>query len=104
MNLAGPTPPTGPRRPGKSLVPAFARDGAVKHDDLWWAHEGNRAIRVGDWKLVAAKNEPWELYDLASDRTETHNLATANPAEVRALADRWQRHMDEFTALAAAAK
>ena len=46
--------PAIPARPGKSLVPAFARDGTVKHDDLWWAHEGNRAIRVGDWKLVAA--------------------------------------------------
>ena len=60
---SGPTKLTsGSLRPGKSLVPAFARDGSVKHDDLWWAHEGNRAIRVGDWKLVAAKNEPWELY------------------------------------------
>ena len=44
----------------------------MKHDDLWWQHEGNRAIRVGDWKLVAAGREgPWELYDLATDRTET---------------------------------
>ena len=90
----------GPARPGKSLVPAFAHDGTLKHDDLWWAHEGNRAIRVGDWKLVAARDQPWELYDLATDRTETHNLAPENPARVRELAQRWQRRMDEFTAVA----
>lgn len=89
-----------PARPGKSLVPAFARDGTVKHDDLWWAHEGNRAIRVGDWKLVAAKNDPWELYNLAADRAETHDLAKENPARVHELSQRWKRHMDEFTAIA----
>ena len=89
-----------PRPPGKSLVPAFAQDGATRYDDLWWAHEGNRAIRVGDWKLVAARNRPWELYDLATDRAETRNLARENPTRVRELSERWQRHMDEFTALA----
>jgi arylsulfatase len=46
-----------PTPPGKSLLPAFARDGAVKHDDLWWYHDGHRAIRVGDWKLVSARAE-----------------------------------------------
>jgi arylsulfatase A-like enzyme len=89
-----------PTPPGKSLMPAFAHDGALRHDDLWWAHDGNRAIRVGDWKLVAAKNEPWELYDLATDRTETRDLAPTNLTKVRELAQRWQRRMDEFTALA----
>ena len=93
---AGPIPPL----PGKSLVPAFAHDGSVTHDDLWWAHEGNRAIRVGDWKLVAAKDEPWELYDLATDRTETRDLAAQQPEKVRELAGRWQRMHDEFAACA----
>ncbi|GAC1449813.1 MAG: arylsulfatase [Isosphaeraceae bacterium] len=90
-----------PAPPGKSLVPSFARDGSVKHDDLWWEHEGNRAIRVRDRKLVAARADgPWELYDLATDRTETRNLASQRPEEVRELAQRWQRHHDEFAALA----
>ena len=90
-----------PAPPGKSLVPAFARDGAVTRDDLYWEHEGNRAIRVGDWKLVAAgKTGPWELYDLANDRTETRDLARERPEKVRELARRWQEHHDEFAALA----
>ena len=31
---------------------------------LYWEHEGNRAVRRGDWKLVALHKKPWELYDL----------------------------------------
>ncbi len=90
-----------PAPPGKSLVPAFARDGAVTHDDLWWEHEGNRALRVGDWKVVAAGEDgPWELYDLGEDRTETRNLAGAHPEKLRELVRRWEGRRDEFYALA----
>ena len=50
-----------PASPGRSLIPAFTEDGTVQHEYLWWCHEGNRAIRVGDWKLVAAgADAPWE--------------------------------------------
>jgi arylsulfatase A-like enzyme len=90
-----------PAPPGSSLVPTFARDAALHHGDLWWEHEGNRAIRVGDWKLVAAgKDGPWELYDLASDRTETRDLARERPETARELEQRWRQRRDEFAALA----
>ncbi len=89
-----------PPPPGKSLVPAFARDGSVPHDDLWWLHEGNRAIRIGNWKLVAAKGEPWELYDLSTDRAETENLAAEHPEKVQRLEQAWLQRMSEFRALA----
>jgi arylsulfatase len=89
-----------PDLPGVSLLSSFARDGVVHHPDLWWAHEGNRAVRVGDWKLVAARGGDWELFDLGADRTETRNLAIDRPEKVRELAERWQSHWDEFTALA----
>jgi arylsulfatase len=88
-----------PPPPGPSLVPAFARDGTVKHDFLWWYHIGHRAIRVGDWKLVAAERAPWELYDLRSDRSETRNLAAKYPDKVRELDQAWTRHMEEYRAL-----
>ena len=89
-----------PEPPGKSLVAAFARDGTVPHEALWWEHEGNRALRAGDWKLVAARDGPWELYDLASDRAETRDLARERPGTVRELARRWEQRRDEFLALA----
>ncbi len=90
-----------PQAPGKSLVPLFEKDGIVTHDSLWWLHEGNRALRAGNWKIVAAgKDSPWELYDLSSDRSESKNLAEVNPEKVRELSDMWKRQTDEYTALA----
>ncbi|HLQ46091.1 MAG TPA: arylsulfatase [Planctomycetaceae bacterium] len=89
-----------PPAPGKSLVPAFTTDGSVSHDSLWWLHEENKAIRVGDWKLVAAKNTPWELYDLRSDRAESNNLAAKMPGKVDELEATWNRALNEFHDLA----
>jgi arylsulfatase len=86
-----------PSLPGKSLVPAFARDGAVAHDFLFFHHVGNRALRVGDWKLVAKGDDgPWELYDLAADRCELKNLAEKFPDRAREMSARWQQLEDEF--------
>ena len=89
-----------PTAPGKSLVPALASDVTVQRDSLWWLHEGNRAIRVGDWKLVAAKGDPWELYDLKTDRSEQHNFASQMPDKVKELEKAWQLQTDSFTELA----
>jgi arylsulfatase len=90
-----------PPAPGKSLVPVFARDGSVSHDYFWWYHEDNRAVRVGDWKLVSAgKASPWELYDLRTDRCEMKDLARQQPERVGELEKVWQTHLDAFRALA----
>jgi arylsulfatase A-like enzyme len=89
---------TGPARPGRSLIPAFGRNGAFGERTLWWSHNGNRAIRVGDWKLSAkggAKGK-WELYDLKADRCEMNDLATKYPQRVRELSQRWQAIGDGF--------
>jgi arylsulfatase A-like enzyme len=90
-----------PAPPGKCLTPAFARDGTVAHDDLWWQHEGNRAVRMGDWKLVAAgKDAAWELYNLSADRAESRNLAAMMPEKVSELRARWEQRFMEFGDLA----
>lgn len=76
---------------GKSLVPAFA-DRPIDREALYWEHEGNRAVRKGDWKLVSRYPGGWELYDIARDRTEQHDRAADHPevvAELKALYDRW---------------
>ena len=89
-----------PEAPGRSLAPAFAKDVTVPHDSLWWYHEGNHALRVGDWKLVAAKGDPWELYDLRTDRAEQNNLAAKMPDKVKELERIWQEQTDRYTELA----
>jgi arylsulfatase len=88
-----------PAMPGKSLLPALLSDVTIPRDSLWWLHEGNRAIRQGDWKLVAAKDEPWELYDLSKDRAEQVNLVLSMPEKASAMADAWQRQTDQFIEL-----
>jgi len=94
-------PADAPKAPGRSLLPAFAKDGSLQREYLWWLHVGNRAIRVRDWKLVAAKGEPWELYNLRQDRTEMNNLASSNPGKVKELEQAWTQRMDEFRKMAA---
>jgi len=74
---------------GTSLLPAL--DGRpLDPRSLFWEHEGNRAVRSGDWKLVALSGKPWELYNLAADRTETNNLAATHPERVEELAAQWE--------------
>ena len=58
---------------------------------LWFYHDGHRAIRVGDWKLVAKHQSPPELYQLADDRCETRNLAAEHPDKVKELDEAFQQ-------------
>jgi len=75
---------------GKSLVGAFSGQ-RVERDALYWEHEGNRAIRMGDWKLVAkGPGGSWELYDMRRDRTELHDLADQHPDRVAEMSREWE--------------
>ncbi len=76
---------------GRSLVPAIENQ-PVERDYIFWEHEGNRAVRQGQWKLVSKHDEAWELYDMDTDRTETEDLAGDMPdkvAEMSTAYDRW---------------
>ncbi|HMP16904.1 MAG TPA: sulfatase-like hydrolase/transferase, partial [Gemmatales bacterium] len=85
-----PVPPS----PGRSLLPAFESEAVIARDHLWWLHENNRALRQGNWKIVAAgKEAPWELYDLSQDRCETKNLAATHPDKVQELEAIWKREL-----------
>jgi arylsulfatase len=74
---------------GVSLVPAFGGRSLKRKQPLFWEHEGNRAVRAGDWKLVGKENRPWELYDMSRDRSETDDLAQKHPDRVKELAAAW---------------
>lgn len=74
---------------GCSLVPAFLGK-KIEREAIYWEHEGNRAVRVGDWKLVAKGAQgPWELYNIARDRSEQNDLAAGEPARVKRLSAMW---------------
>jgi arylsulfatase len=78
---------------GESLVPVL-QGRKIGDRALGWEHEGNRAFRVGDWKLVATFQGAWELYDLGKDRSEVTDLAAKNPKKVQELAARYQQWAD----------
>jgi arylsulfatase len=99
VDLAGgrPETPSGPKLAGRSLAPAFAKDGAVKRDFLYFNHNNNRAIRVGDMKLIATGREgKWELYDLAKDRAEQHDLAGVKPELTARMASQWKAADEDY--------
>jgi arylsulfatase len=75
---------------GVSLLPAL-RSAKVqpRPAPLFWEHFGNRAIRDGDWKLVAPGNRPWELHNLAAARSEVDDLAAKEPQRARQLEQAW---------------
>jgi arylsulfatase A-like enzyme len=85
-----------PPAPGRSLIPSFASDQTIERDSIWWMHEGHRAIRQGDYKLVSAKNEPWALYDLKTDRAESNDLSKELPDLKKKLEKLWNNKVRQF--------
>jgi arylsulfatase len=81
--------------PGQSLKPLFEKEIDWEHN-VWWYHEGHKAVRVGNWKLVASKDDPWELYNLEEDRTESNNLADNNPDKVIEMEKQWTSMLDDI--------
>lgn len=75
---------------GLSLRPVWERGKRAGHAEIFWEHEGNRAVRQGKWKLVSKYQLPWELYDLAADRSELHNRAATNAAKATELQTKWE--------------
>ena len=84
---------------GRSLTAAF-KNQIIDREALYWEHEGNRAIRVANWKLVAkGSNGPWELYNIDTDRSELNDLAEQQPEMVARLAGMWQAYAERANVL-----
>ncbi len=83
---------------GLSLMPAIDNQ-PLQRNALYFEHEGNRAVRAGDWKLVSKAPklnrvpkeamDDWELYDMKADRTEMNNLIASKPELANELKQKW---------------
>lgn len=76
---------------GKSLLPILRGGVREPHDPLYFHFANDRALRSGDWKIASAKLGKWELYNLADDRTELHDLASKHPDKVKAMVAQWHK-------------
>ena len=85
---------------GKSLLQSVMGK-EFEREALFFEHHANRAVILGDWKLVSEGNnkEPylgnWELYNLKDDRTETTNLMARYPDKAQELKELWDRWATE---------
>ncbi len=93
---------------GKSLVGAI-NNNPIQRNFIFWEHEGNRALKCGNWKIVSKteKNKvftekdqnTWELYNLETDPSETNDLASQYPEKVKELALVWEKEAIRTKAL-----
>ncbi|HEY8751926.1 MAG TPA: arylsulfatase [Tepidisphaeraceae bacterium] len=75
---------------GTTLLPAFMGK-PLPERPIFWEHEGNRAMRQGDWKLVAkSPGGKWELYNIIKDRTEMHDLWAAEADRTASMTKDWE--------------
>jgi arylsulfatase len=74
---------------GTSLTPSLAGEPLDRKQPIFFAHEGNRGVRDGKWKLVMKFKGPWELYDMDADRTERHDLVAKEPRIAADLVKKW---------------
>jgi arylsulfatase len=77
---------------GRSLVPVF-NGRKLDREAIYWEHEGNRAVRVGDYKLVSkGRNGKWELYNIKKDRSELNDLSAEMPEKAKKLETMWMTY------------
>ena len=97
VELAGATYPADvPPTVGDSFAGAL-RGGIepIHAEPIYWEHEGNAAMRWGKWKLVREYKKPWELFDIASDRTEMNNLVEVETTQRDRMIAMWESWADE---------
>jgi arylsulfatase len=85
---------------GRSLLPLLSGAVAEIHpaeESMGWELFGHRAIREGDWKIVwdqaaAAEARRWQLFNIAEDPYEQHDLAQSKPDEFARMLALWDEY------------
>ncbi len=87
---------------GKSMVPYLRNAASSIHDKDFiqgWETCGRAAVRKGDWKIVFIPKprgtEQWQLYNLARDPGEIHDLAEEEPERLKELIKLWDQYVLE---------
>lgn len=89
---------TPPEIDGLSLSQVIVDEQApTPRHEQYFENMGRRALYSDGFKLVSSRpgrptldDSAWELYDIAHDPAEIHNLRDEHPEKVRELAERWR--------------
>ncbi len=81
---------------GQSILPHLTDKKALDQRILYWEHQGGKAIRKDNWKLVMKKKpeSKWELYDMEKDRAEMNNVIEDFPHVATEMERLWQHWAD----------
>ena len=93
MELAGSEakyPSELPGLDGISIIPTFSGKKLQRDKPLFFQYGSWQVIREHQWKLVQHKKDPWQLYDVSRDRTETQNLVAQFPERVNQMKKAWE--------------
>ena len=80
---------------GVSLNPIFQGQSFSREKPIHLLFSQDRGLREGDWKAVSFRGESWELYNVANDRTELHNLADVQPERLQRMIATWREMAEE---------
>ncbi len=82
---------------GRNPLPVLTGKAGSPHRSLFFSYRSHAALRRGDWKIVREKpRQPWQLYNLVSDRGETKDLAQERPEMVADLQNEFQMWQQAF--------
>ena len=80
---------------GISLTPVFAGGVIASRPPIHLLHDKDRGLRDDEWKIVSYRSQAWELYHIATDRTELNNLAQKHPERVTEMVTKWNQIAEE---------
>jgi arylsulfatase len=88
---------------GVSLLPLLTGAAAEVHPadaTFGWELLGQRSVRQGDWKIVWDQRLPaderrWQLFNLAADPFEQHDLSASNPGQLAHMLGRWDQYDED---------
>ena len=95
VELAGARLPADRVYDGKNPLPVILQGARSPHRSFFFTYRRHAALRKDDWKIVREKpDRPWQLFNLATDLSETKDLSGDQPervAELQAAFAGWQQ-------------
>jgi arylsulfatase A-like enzyme len=69
---------------GESLLPVFSGENVKRQKPIFWEWRRGKAVYADSYKIVKeGLDQPWELYNIENDPTETENLSETNAEKVK---------------------